>query len=195
MNMEQRNASQIFRQQALAGGLILGIALFVWDWIGYRLDLPVGSPAMASLVQFGLMIAGIVYFTQRLREQRGPALGLSYGQAFGFVLALMFCAGLVYGAGLYFLHVVIAPDYFGQIVQASLENSSYSALFQANPDMERMMFAMLGNPFFYLFVGIFTLMIYGGPIGLIACAFRGRPADPFAGGLPNNSDNFDNSEA
>lgn len=187
--MEQRNTSQLFWQQALTGGLILGIVLFVWDWVGYRLDLPVGNPGMASLVQLALLVAGMFYFTQKLREQRGPALGLSYGQAFGFVLALMLCAGLVYGAGLYFLQVVIAPDYYRQIVLAGVENSSYQALFQANPDMERMMFAMLRSPVFYLFAGVFTLMFYGGPIGLIACVFLKRPADPFAGGRPNNSDN------
>jgi hypothetical protein len=187
--MEQRNTSQLFWQQALMGGLILGIVLFVWDLIGYWLDLPGGASAgIASLVQFALLIAGIIYFTQKLREQRGPAAGLSYGQAFGFVLALMLCSGVVYGAGLYFLQAVIAPDYYRQITLAALESSSYAPLMRANPDMERMMFAMLTSPVFYLFAGVVTLMIYGGLIGLVACAVLRRPADPFADESPNRND-------
>lgn len=180
--MEQRTLSQLFWQQALTGGLILGIALFVWDLAGYWLDLPVSNPGVASFVQFVLLAGGIFWFGRKLREQRGPVAGFSYGQAFGFVMALMLCAGVIYGAGQYFLQVVIAPEYYEEVFEASLLGSSLDEnLIEQMINMREGISTIMRNPLVYLFSGIFTMVIYGGLVGLILCAFLKRPADPFAG--------------
>ncbi|MCD8185211.1 MAG: DUF4199 domain-containing protein [Rikenellaceae bacterium] len=184
--MGERNLSKIFWTEALTGGLVLGVALFFWDLIGYWLDLPLKNSGIASLVQFILITGGIVYFSRRMREFRGPALGFPYGSVFGFTMALMLFTGMVYGVGVFFLQVVIAPGYFVELFEMALVNSSLSeAMIEQTLDMRESMSALMKNPIVYLFSGIFTMVIYGGLVGLIAATFIRRPADPFAGEQPD----------
>lgn len=179
--MKGKNLSKVFWTEAMTGGLIIGVLLFVWDLVGYWMNVPAKGSSVASWVQFGLLVGGIIYFCQRMRAFRGAALGFSYANAFGFTLATMLFTGLVYGIGLFFLQVVIAPGYFGPIQEAAILESPYGDMILNNREMERMVFSMLRSPFIYIFTGIFSMLIYGGLIGLVTSIFMKRPADPFAG--------------
>ena len=178
--MEEKNLSKVFWTEALTGGLVIGVLLFVWDLIGYWLNMPLNGSGIASFVRFVILAGGIVVFCRRIRAFRGPELGLSYGTAFGFILAMMLFTGIVAGIGQFFLQVVIAPDYFDEVYEMTLLNA-------AIPEnlVEQMLALrpMMKNPVVMILSGIFNYVIYGGLIGLIAAAFLKRPADPFA----NNS--------
>ena len=41
---------------------------------------------------------------------------------------------------------------------------------------------LMRNPLFAVFSGIFSMLIYGGLLGLLLSIFVRRPADPFGGG-------------
>lgn len=163
--------------QALSGGLLLGVALFLWDLIVYATDM---QSFGSSLIQVAILAVAIVFFATRLRIQRGPQLGFSYGTSFGFVMALMLCGGAVYGVGQFFLQVVIAPDAYTEAYELTLINSGMDDAL-----IEQMMALrtspLFQNPLIFLFSGIFTLIFLGGFVGLILSAFLQRPADPFAG--------------
>lgn len=184
--MGERNLSKVFWSEALTGGLVLGIALFVWDLIGYWLNLPMAASKLASVVQFVLLIGGIVYFCRRIRAFRGASIGFPYGTAFGFIMAMMLFTGMIYGLGQYFLQVVIAPAYFNEVFEVTLWDSSLSEeLIEQTLAMKQSMF--MNNPVIYIFSGLFTMCLYGGLVGLIAAALMKRPADPFADN--NNPEN------
>ena len=177
--MGERNLSKVFWSEALTGGLVLGIALFLWDLIGYWLNLPMAASGFASVVQFALLIAGIIYFSRRIRAFRGESIGFPYGTAFGFIMAMMLFTGMIYGIGQYFLQVVIAPAYFNEVFEVTLWDSSFSEdLIEQTLAMKQSPF--MKNPVIYIFSGLFTMCIYGGLIGLIAAALMKRPANPFA---------------
>ena len=164
-------------QQALSGGLILGVALFAWDYICYLTGF---QSSMSSLVQFLLMAAGIIYFGGKLKVQRGPELGFPYGACFGFVLAMMLCTGVVYGVGQFFLQVVIAPEYYAEAQEIILLNSGFDESMVEQMSAIRNS-AIFKNPFTFMFGGIFSMIFLGGFIGLILSAFLQKSADPFAG--------------
>ena len=164
-------------QQALSGGLILGAALFVWDYICYLTGF---QSFIATSVQILLMAAAILYFGSKLRVQRGPELGFGYGACFGFVLALMLCSGAVYGVGQFFLQVVIAPEYYAELQEIALLNGGFdeSMIEQVSAMRDSVIFK---NPLTFMFGGILSMVFLGGFIGLILSAFLQKAADPFAG--------------
>ena len=187
--MEEKNLSKVFWTEALTGGLVIGVVLFVWDLIGYFFDMPVKASGLASFVQFLILALGIYYFSRRMREFRGPVLGYPYGTAFGFTMGMMLFVGLVYGIGEFFLQVVIAPEYYSGLREYVLLNSGLdeSLIEQSLELMEESAFSrIMKNPIVFVFSGIFTMIIYGGLVGLIISAFVKRPADPFAGNTPND---------
>jgi len=179
--MRERNLSKVFWTEALAGGVVLGVILFIWDLIGYGMDMPMKGSGMTSFVQFILIAGGLIYFCRRMREFRGLALGFPYTTVFGFVMAMMLFTGVVYGVGSFFLQVVIAPGYFDDVFETMLLNSSLNeTLVEQTLEMRETMSSVMKNPIIYAFSGIFTMCIYGGLVGLIVAAFIKRPADPFA---------------
>lgn len=173
--MEQKNLSKIFWTEALTGGLIVGIGLFVWELIGYWLNLPEKHSGVVSFVQFVILIAGIIYFCRRLRDFRGQAIGFPYTVVFGFILSMMLFTGIVYGAGQFFLQAVIAPAYYDGIFEATIVNSSFD---ENLTELMLSMRPMMKNPFIMILSGIFSFVIYGGLIGLLAAAFLQRPPAP-----------------
>lgn len=177
----ETNISKIFWKEAMTGGLVVGVVLFLWDLISYWMDLPMKSSGFASLVQFVLLVGGILYFSRRMREFRGPALGYPYGAAFGFVMGMSLFIGMVYGVGAYFLQIVIAPEYFNELFEIALLTSGLSEdLIEQTLTMRETMSHIMKNPIFFIFSGIFSMALYSGFIGLISAAFLKRPADPFA---------------
>ena len=165
--------------EALRGGLILGVALFLWGLIAYFAKLDMNYGGLVSFIQFLILAGAIYYFARRQQLLRGAKEGFSYGQCLGFILALMLCTGFMYGLGQFFLQGVIDPQYYADLTEAALIESN---LDDQMVEMATTMMSspIMKNPFVYLFSGIFTMLIYGGLIGLIVSAFVKRPADPFA---------------
>ena len=177
--MKEKKLSNVFWTEALTGGLTIGVALFVWELIGYWFDMPMKSSGLASFVVFVLLLGGIIFFCRRMRELRGPALGFSYGEVFGFTMGMMLFTGIVCGIGTFFLKVVIAPEYFNEVLEASLWSSNLSEdmIEQA---LEMQQSSLMSNPAVHVVSGLLSMCVYGGLIGLIVAAFMKRPADPFA---------------
>lgn len=175
--MLEKSPSKMLWHQALTGGLILGAALFAWEFIVYLTGM---QSFASSLIQVVILAAGIVWFGNKLKIQRGPELGFSYGTSFGFVMALMLCAGAVSGVGEFFLQVVIAPEYYEEAYEIALLNTGFDeSLLEQVMDIRKS--GLFKNPLTFMFSGVFALVFLGGFIGLILSAFLQKPADPFAG--------------
>ncbi len=177
--MDKSTASKWMWRQALTGGLIIGLVLFVWDFICYKADL---QGFISTPIQLLILIGGILYFGNKLRTLRGPELGFPYGTCFGFVIALMLCTGLVYGIGQYFLQMVIAPEHFAEAFEVALQNSGVD---DSVMDQALGMYGMMKNPLVMIFGGIFSMIFLGGFLGLILSAFLQKKPDPFAESDPN----------
>ncbi len=176
----EKNTFKLTWHQALLGGLILGLALFAWDFVVYKAEL---SSFIATPVQIVLICTAIFVFGVRLRALRGREVGFGYGACFGFVLALMLCTGVIYGVGQYFLQVVIAPEHYARMQELALMNSGLDErmIEQVRTARES---GVMKSPLVFLFSGLFSMILMGGFFGLILSAVLRSPADPFAGREP-----------
>jgi hypothetical protein len=191
-----------FWQSASNLGFLGGAALFAVNLIAWPLKLESGSGLGLELMKFVVICTLIVLTAKRNATASGPE-GYSYGRAVGFVFAMMMFAGIVYGVGRFVLMNFIASEYYNtlneQTVDAFLLGMS-AALPSEQLDMyigQRELFlGMLTNPFFLIFQGILELVIKGGFLGLVVCAFFTRKPDIFADTHTDNikQDNESGSE-
>lgn len=179
--MDNKQLSKAFWLEASRGGLILGLILFIWSTVSYYFDMGFDYGSVVSVVQFLLLLGGVFYFAKRMATIRGNVYGFTYGQSMGFILALMLFTGIIYGVGEYILQVIVDPQYFSDLFEMTLYKSNLDErLIEETLKSRKMMTGIMQNPFVMIFSGIFTMVIYGGLIGLIVSAFIKKPADPFA---------------
>jgi hypothetical protein len=142
-----------FWPDAARGGVVVGLVvvaamcLKVWTAAGFA----------ASLIELAAVSWAIYAFTKRRGAQ-------SYGQCMKFVLAMMLLAGVVYGAGYYFMVNYWAVDYFAQ--QFDLVSEAMGA-----PMDKDLLRAAVANPFYCVLSGVFAEVFYGGIVGLFVVAF------------------------
>ena len=176
-----------FWRDAAKGGIIIGAIVIAATYI--KAWLAMSGSGMGTLFTL-LELVAVVYFVYRLSKQRSmlydSATGYSYGQNMGFVMAVMLLAGVIYGIGYYFLVNHIFSDYGAIMIEAS-EKAAYTMYGDMADAIVGQMYAMLANPIFWLFYGVFAMVIYGGIIGLFVSAFTKRRPDVFANNTPQNN--------
>ncbi len=163
-----------FWQGASNWGFLGGVALFGVNLISWGLKLETTAGWAYELLIFIVLCWLIVSTGRRNARLSSAAEGYPYARAFGFVLAMMLFAGVVFGVSRFLMYNFIAPEYYTSIFETSLGDM---------PDQIRSMaFGMLRNPFFWIFQGVIELIFRGGFLGLILCTFVTKKPDIFAGG-------------
>jgi hypothetical protein len=176
-----------FWQEASRWGFVGGLALFVMNLLAWALKLEANDNSwMKELLHFIVICPLIIYTGRRNARAAGP-LGYSYGRAVGFVFALMMFAGIVYGVGQFLMMNIIAPEYYDamnlqnlEATMAELSKSLSGEQLDMVIQQQKMMQRMMTNPFVLILSGIFEMMIKGGFLGLVLCAFFTRKPDIFA---------------
>jgi hypothetical protein len=149
---------ETFWPDAARGGVVVGAiavaAAFmkVWTTAGF----------MASLAELVAVAYCIYVFGRRRGEQ-------TYGEGIKFVLATMLLAGLIYGAGYYFLVNYWAVDFFTQ--QLATAEEAVGKVMQTTAYDKQMAYRMMANPIYWLFYGVLAEVFYGGLIGLFVVTF------------------------
>ncbi len=177
--MEEKEIRKFFWTEASKGGLFLGLALFVISLISYYFDLNFNYSGTVSIVQVVVISWFIYHFGRNVAVRRGDRLGFTYGQAMGFVLAMMLFTGIIFGVGEFFLQSVIDPEYYRDLYEAVLHNSTADEeLIEKALEARALVDPFLKNPLFMVISGVLSMILYGGFVGLIISAFLKRPADP-----------------
>ncbi len=160
--------------EAATGGAVLGGLLGAILIAGYCLaDYPVVA-ALCSLFDFSAMVLVAYFFSRRYGALRGR-YGLSFAQGFGFIILLMFFAGLIYGTVAFFMMSQIAPDYYNAMFQKAIEQ--WTASETERTEMKAGVRAMMDSPVFIISVSVLSVMLYGLFIGMLTAVFTKRPPE------------------
>lgn len=180
MYTDKSQLKKIFWTEAATGGLILGLAMFLLSLTSYYFELALNYSTLLSVIQV-LLIAGVMYaMGRKMARIRGEELGFSYGQSMNFILATMIFTGVIYGLGEYVMQVWVDPQYFKDLYEAALYKSTQDeALIEQALKAREQIDNVIKNPGIMVLSGIFSMIIYGGIVGLIVSAFLKRPANPF----------------
>lgn len=175
-----------FWRDAAKGGIIIGAIEVAVSYIKTWLAM---AGSMMGFLFTILEVVAVAYVIYKLCKQRSmlydSAEGYSYGQNMSFVVALMLLAGVIYGAGYYFLVNFVAPEFFEKSFSEAF-NLMYQVMGDVAEQSIDAAFTMIRSPFYWLFYGVAAMIIYGGIIGLFVSAFVKRKPDIFS---DNNSTN------
>lgn len=109
--------------------------------------------------------------------------GFSYGRSLLFVLKMSLFAGVLAGVGQFVLVNWIDPEGFREQFDLMVANMAGGGMGEKEAEMAGSLgLKLMRNPLFAVFSGIFSMLIYGGLLGLLISIFVRRPADPFGGG-------------
>ena len=171
---DEKTLKKIFWTEAATGGLILGLAMCALSFIAYWFRLTLGYSTLMSVVQI-VVIALVLFFYGRRVSVSRIETGFTYAQAMGFTLAMMVFTGILYGVGEYILQIKVDPEYFEQLFKDTLyraggDTEAVKELVRAREEMGDSM----RNPLSMVFAGIFTMMLYGGFVGIVVSIFLKR---------------------
>jgi len=101
-------------KNAMNGGIIVGVVLIIYSILMYFLDLSLEK--WVSWVSYIFFIGGIVYTTIQYRDN---VLGgsISYAQALGFGVLVMFFASILTAVYSFVFMTYIDPDFVGKIME------------------------------------------------------------------------------
>ncbi|MCD8102825.1 MAG: DUF4199 domain-containing protein [Alistipes sp.] len=165
---------------AMAGGII-GIVVLIINIV--QINLPTGSMVtLLSLVKFMVFGYLIYYYARRRSVKYDAADGFSFGQSMGYILAMMLFTGFILGLSDFVLGNYVMPEYYEEGFATLLDNNPmYDPDTPEGESMLALLDAYRRSPVANALGGIFSYLIYGGLLGLVASAFVKRKPDIFAG--------------
>ena len=147
-------------------GLMLGLALVVYTLILYVTDLLITKNFAIGLVNYVIIIAGIILGTKKLREVQNGTI--SYGQALGTGVMVSLFSSLLVGIFSYLLYSVIDPDLINQtlalmeerfVSQGKLSEDQIEMILERASEGMTPMRMVIGSVFTFTFLGfIFSLI-------------------------------------
>ncbi len=167
----------LFWRNAANWGFLLGLAVFLWALVVWGLR---WEPANGWLAEglLALILMAAIWITGRKNASLTGDAGYSYGEAVGFVFALMLFAGIVSGVGQFVIYTYIAPEYYADLIGDMFDRAvaeGNDIVNQTGLDkMKSLMISFTHNPFVMIFSGVFDLAVKGGFLGLIFGAFLKR---------------------
>ena len=164
----EKNLSRTEWREAATGGLYAGLAYALLTIAAHAGRSMPGLVTILNAVSF-FSFAGFLYFYARRMAAYAGGDGFSYGRSLLFVLKMSLFAGVLAGVGQFVL--MVANMAGGGMGEKEAEMAGSLGL------------KLMRNPLFAVFSGIFSMLIYGGLLGLLISIFVvRRPADPFGGG-------------
>jgi hypothetical protein len=156
-------------KSAMTSGLILGIAIVVFSLIIYILGI-IKLPFWVSLIQYVLIIGGIIYGTKKFRDDD---LGgeISYSKALGFGVLICVFASVVYGIYMILLMTVIDPEYMTKLMSVIEEEYIKMGMSEDQIDTAMKMVGKMQSPIFMAISGVFGFAFMGTIFSLVTSAF------------------------
>jgi uncharacterized membrane protein SirB2 len=180
-----------FWQTASNWGFLTGAGLFAMNLIGWGFKLETSNSWLYELLLLIVIFPAIIY-TGKKNARNSSAEGYGYGQAVGFVLAMMMFAGIVYGVGRFLIINFMGVEYYSALNETVIDNVFlvYRNIPQFNSMMEMRgtILGWLGNPFYLIFEGVIGMVFRGGFLGLILCTFVYKRPEMFPAAQQTQND-------
>jgi hypothetical protein len=184
-----------FWKRASNWGMICGLALFAVSLISWGFQFEarkIGWPI--ELMHFAVICPLILYTGFRNARMSDPQVGYPYSRAVGYIFAMLMFAGIVYGTGRFLMTNFIARDYYDAINMEAMQRMVDMYQAPMADQVERMYTVLMTNPISLILLGVIEMVIKGGFLGLIVCAFLTKKPDFFAAATPEASQAEDNSD-
>lgn len=166
---------QRYRIELLTAGMVLGLAMFALLVLQYwtRNLASAFVSGLLSCATFGAIVAVQIIYGRRAAAlcPPDPAVrpnGFTYGRAFGFSVLAALLSGIVYGAGYFLMIEVVAPHYFGQVIDRVAELYVSSGLMTA--EQVGMARGLMHNLGMVIFSNMSVMLLYGGFVALFTSA-------------------------
>ena len=178
----ERSLSRTEWREAATGGLYAGLAYALLTIAAHAGRSMPGLVTILNAVSF-FSFAGFLYFYARRMDAYAGGDGISYGRSLLFILKMSLFAGVLAGVGQFVLVNWIDPEGFREQFDLMVANMAGGGMGEKEAEMAGSLgLKLMRNPLFAVFSGIFSMLIYGGLLGLLISIFVvRRPADPFGG--------------
>ncbi|MFP4619826.1 MAG: DUF4199 domain-containing protein [Bacteroidales bacterium] len=159
-----------YLKSTMTFGFITGMVLIVYTLLLYATNNLIRSNLFLSILNYVILIAGIVMGTRSYRDQ---ILGgyISYGKALGYGVVLSVFTGVVLGIFTYLLYAVIDPGLMEQSMKIMEEEMLNQGISPEQVETLSGMQKQLRSPFMMLISSVFTYALMGLIFSLITSAF------------------------
>jgi hypothetical protein len=156
-------------KSAMTSGLIMGIALVIFSLFIYIIGI-IKPPFWVSLIQYVIIIGGIVYGTIKFRNED---LGgeISYSKALGFGILICVFASIISGIYTILLMTVIDPEYMTKMMSAIEEEYVKLGLSEEQIDASMKMVSKMQSPIIMAITTVISFAFMGTIFSLITSAF------------------------
>ena len=156
-------------KSAMTSGLIVGIALVVFSLLIYIMGV-VKPPFWVSLLQYVIIIGGIIYGTKKFRDDD---LGgeISYSKALGFGVLICVFASIIMGVYMVLLMTVIDPEFMNKMISVIEEEYVKMGMSEDQIDAAMKFVSKMQSPLFMAISTVFTFAIMGTIFSLVTSAF------------------------
>lgn len=167
----ERSLSRTEWREAATGGLYAGLAYALLTIAAHAGRSMPGLVTILNAVSF-FSFAGFLYFYARRMAAYAGGDGFSYGRSLLFVLKMSLFAGVLAGVGQFVLVNWIDPEGFREQFDLMVANMAGGGMGEKEAEMAGSLgLKLMRNPLFAVFSGIFSMLIYGGLLGLLISIF------------------------
>jgi hypothetical protein len=159
-----------FLKSTMTVGLITGVALIIYTLLLYITDNLLEQNFFLGILNYIILIAGIVYGTQKYRDQSLDGY-ITYGKALGYGVVLCIFTGVVFGIFTYLLYGVIDPGLMEENMRIIQEEMLNQGVPESQVETMTEMQREFRTPFMMLLGSIFSYSILGLIFSLITSAF------------------------
>ena len=169
-NSSAAGGENTFLRSTMTMGLITGLAVVIYTLLLYVTDNLVSTNTFLGLINWLILIAGIVMGTRSYRDQ---SLGgfITYGKALGYGVVLCVFAGIVTGLFTYLLYEVIDPGLMEKSIRVIQEEMLNSGMPADQVESMTQIQQKFRTPFMMLISSVFTYSLLGLIFSLITSAF------------------------
>lgn len=163
-----------FWNDAAKYGALVALAAIVFNVLGLLMP----SLSWLWVISLAVYLYLIYIFTKRRATICGTPDGYTYGQCFGFIVAMALFAGFLLGVWQIVAAKWIFVEQYAEMSKASLSMLANTGLYTA--DQLEMIVSMLKSPLMMILGSILGAVIKGAFFGLFVAAFTKREPDVFA---------------
>jgi len=156
-------------KSAMTYGMFVGIALIVLSLLTYIMGV-IKPPFWVSLLQYVVIIAGIIYGTKKFRDED---LGgeISYSKALGFGILICVFASIIIGIYMIIFMKIIDPEFMNKMMAVIEEEYVKAGLSEEQIDAAMGMVSKMQSPIIMAIGTVFTFSFMGTIFSLVTAAF------------------------
>lgn len=161
--------SNTMYKSAMTSGLIVGIALVVLSLLIYIMGV-VKPPFWVSLLQYVIIIGGIIYGTKKFRDED---LGgeISYSKALGFGVIICLVAAIISGIYTILLMTVIDPEFISKLMSVMEAELVSKGMPEEQIEATMKIMSKMQSPIIMSVTAVISLTFMGTIFSLVTSAF------------------------